>query len=251
MELFEEDGEEGLVWRLKFLNTKLGPLPKKSLGHIIARSDGGKTAIALSEITHFAMQVQNRPLLYCSNEEDVDRVKKRGYCAMLGVSKVWLRNNLQEAEERWIMMNGNNIKFIKEVYEINKVKQLMDYYNPRVVIIDQGPNVAVDNKKLEGVARLKELYIQYRDLANKYDSSIVSLGQASINAENKKLLTMSNMDASKTDIPGQLDWLVGIGKLEERGYEEIRWLNIIKNKLTGRYGNDQVLLRIATSRFED
>ncbi len=137
------------------------------------------------------------------------------------------------------------------MYDISQIKQYMNYYNPRLVVIDQGPNIAVENKRLEGVARLKELYIQYRDLANKYDCDIISLGQASVNAENKKLLTGSNMDASKTDIPGQCDWIVGIGKLEDRGYEEVRWLNIIKNKLTGKYGSGQVLLRKATCRFED
>jgi hypothetical protein len=170
---------------------------------------------------------------------------------MNGVSEAWVENNIQKAEENWVRFGGDKIKFIKEVYNISKIKQLMDYYNPRLVVIDQGPNIAIENKKLEGVARLKELYVQYRELANKYDCDIISLGQASVNAENKKLLTGSNMDASKTDIPGQCDWIIGIGKLEDRGYEEIRWLNVIKNKLTGKYGSSQVLLKTNTGRFED
>jgi hypothetical protein len=111
---------------------------------------------------------------------------------------------------------------------------------PRVVVIDQGPKLNVPNRRLEGVARLQYLYNRYRDLAGEYDCSIITLGQADNAAENKKYLNLNNMDSSKVAIPGELDFCLGIGRVNDPGYENVRYLNVCKNKLTGLYGSEQV-----------
>jgi hypothetical protein len=157
--------------------------------------------------------------------------------------------NYDAAWEAWIKRGGENLKFIGSIAHISQVIQKLERFKPRVVIIDQGPKVQTYGN-LEGVARLQQLYNQYRDLANEYDCSIITLGQADNLAENRKYLNLNNLDSSKVAIQGELDWCLGIGRIDTEGFEEVRYLNSCKNKLTGRYGRGEVLFDINRCRFK-
>ena len=251
-ELFSPE-PDGLRWRLQFLNEKLGPLRKRTLGHIYARPDGGKTSLAISEVTFLAQQMNGRPILYLNNEEDIRRIKRWAICSMLNVTEEWVINNLDEAEMLWQDQGGDNIKFIGSVDSMDQVEKYIENFNPRVVIIDQGPNVILPqvSKKMSEVGILKELYFNYRNLAKKFDTSIITLGQASEKAENRQILYLSHISDSKTHIPGHLDFALGIGFVDDPKFWNYRWLNIAKNKFGGRGQQKQVIFDSTKSRFSD
>jgi hypothetical protein len=78
----------------------------------------------------------------------------------------------------------------------------------------------------------------------------LTVGQASVDAANKKWLEMHMLDNSKTGKPKEMDFIIGLGRTlgEEDG---IRYINIPKNKLIGRNGKHTVKFNPATGRFSD
>jgi len=250
-DLFAKVTGSGLKFRLRWLRETYGFLRPGTLGHIFARPDAGKTSLALNELVHFAYQLDDEhPALYLNNEEGIERIKARAMSAMLSVTPQWIMENYDAAETKWDKGKGERLKFIGGINHISKVVQKLERFNPRVVVIDQGPKVDTYGS-LEGVQRLQILYNTYRDLANEHNCSIITLGQADNNAENRKYLNLNNLDASKVAIQGELDWCLGIGKVDTGGLEEVRYLSNVKNKLTGRYGKGEVHFDIQTCRFTD
>ena len=70
---------------------------------------------------------------------------------------------------------------------------------------------------------------------------------------------MSDMDLSKTGKAAEADWILGIGKTHEPGFEFIRYINISKNKLSGdedtdpgqRHAKIQVEIQPDIARYKD
>ena len=250
-ELVAKATGEGLRFRLKWLRNTYGFLRPGTLGHIFARPDAGKTSLALNELCYMASQLNDRPGLYLNNEEGIERIKLRAMSAAMSMPVEWIEANPAKADKTWEEdWQGDNIKFIGGINHISKVVQKLERFHPRIIVIDQGPKVDTYGK-LEGVQRLQILYNQFRDLANEQDCSIITLGQADNNAENRKYLSLNNLDSSKVAIQGELDWCLGIGKVDAEGFEEVRYLSNVKNKLTGRYGKGEVTFDAQICRFMD
>jgi hypothetical protein len=251
-DLLEMDKEGGVRWSLKFLNDTLGPLQLRTLGHIFARPDGGKTSLALNMVAYMAYQMKkmDKELLYMNNEEDIRIVKRRLYSAMLGWDKAYIERHRKEAEELFKAKGGDNIMLVGGVNHIRKVEHYIHVLKPHIAIIDQGPKVAFPGDCNE-VERKQRLFNKYREIAKDYNCAFVSLGQADNAADGKRWLHLGNLDGSKVGIPGELDWCLGIGKSNDHGYEFIRYLSIAKNKLTGIYGRGEVKFDPAKCRYED
>jgi len=62
-------------------------------------------------------------------------------------------------------------------------------------------------------------------------------------------LQLNHMDSSKIGIPGELDFAIGVGSIEEIGYEEVRYLSVCKNKLKGMHGKGEVTFKYKTCNF--
>ena len=121
----------------------------------------------------------------------------------------------------------------------------MNSFKVRMVVIDQGDKVKFGGDgNFSTVERLKVLYGKFRELAKKYDIPVITVGQASAEAENVKWLSLNHMDFSKTGKPGELDWAIGIGKLQkdvDNGIESVRYISLAKNKMrTGKHSRTSV-----------
>lgn len=246
----EEAGQ--LKWSLSFLNDVLGsPLPKR-LGHIFARPDGGKTSMAVHQMCVFAYQLKDTEgnLLYLQNEEDDEQIRLRSVQTMCNVEEDTIRKDPDYYEEMYNKKGGQRIKIIGGVDNLWKVKRYVRSFRPKVVFVDQGPKVQLPDKDLNDVRRLQMLYNNYRELAKEYECAVITLGQADQLSTNKKFLGLHNLDSSKVGIPGELDWCFGIGHVDDPGQESYRYLNIAKNKLTGKRGRATVLFNYKIGRFE-
>lgn len=245
--LEKEAYRPGLRWRLSCLNEDIGELRGCSLGHVYARPDTGKTSFLVSEITNFASQIEDDEcIIWFNNEEAGSKVQFRLYQSVLQASKDQIESFADKAEAEFERLGGKKIKIYDDsAIRVEDVEQMLTSFKVRLVVIDQGDKVKFGGDgNYSTVERLKVLYGKFRELAKKYDIPIVTVGQASAEAENVKWLSLNHMDFSKTGKPGELDWAIGIGKLMkdvENGIESVRYISLSKNKMrTGRHSHTSV-----------
>jgi len=237
-QIIEDIKRDGLDWSLDFLNSAIGPVYPGTLGHILARPEVGKTAFCVSQASFFAYQLRktNEKVLFLSNEEGVNRTRARAYASLIGLPvDTLLQDKEDQYEQLYLEKGGKNLVFVGEVGTLAKVEQNIARYKPRVVIVDQGPKVSLPGNYSSVEAR-QLVYNAYRTMASRNRLVFITVGQADSAAENKKWLTYNHIDGSKVGIPGECDYIIGIGRSEEK--EDHRYFCISKNKLgikLGRY----------------
>ena len=70
---------------------------------------------------------------------------------------------------------------------------------------------------------------------------------------------MANVANAKTAKQAEADWILGIGKTNDPGYEFVRFLHLSKNKLAGdedsdptlRHGKREVIIDPNVARYKD
>jgi replicative DNA helicase len=251
--------EGGLHWRLNCLNRSLGPLRKGNFGHIFARVNTGKTALWISELTHMAQQT-DKPILIFFNEEQGIDVVYRMYNAITGLTYLELKSDPRGAKKIWDAKLGDKIKFIDDPSMVNKktMEKLCALHEPALILIDNMDKVkgfSGDRKDL----LLHEIYKWGRDLAKTY-CPVITIGQADATGKNSKVIDDSQMADSKTAKPSEMDFIIGIGREDKEGYENMRYLTVSKNKLRGDENTQEdmrhmrghpVLLKTQYSIYED
>jgi hypothetical protein len=243
--------DSGIKWPLKILNKCIGGVAP-SLGLVIARPDVGKTSFILNCLAYFAHQFKgtDHQLLYCGNEEGIIGLKARCGVSLLGVETEWAEANTKAFGEMVSVKGGDCIRYHGGVKSVRDIETLVKRYNPVVVVADQIGKMKVPGNKVEGPAGLAIIYQWFRDKAQEHNTMFMGVAQADLNASNKQWITMDNINASKTDVPGELDWGIGVGSVDEPGMESIRFINVFKNKQKyGRKGRDQVSFNPETCRY--
>jgi len=138
------------------------------------------------------------------------------------------------------------------------MEALCKEYNPSFIVIDQLSEVHGFHNDREDL-RLGAAFRWARELAKVYDCPIIAVNQADASGEGKKYLDMGNVANSKTEIPAKADFILGIGKSNDQGFELIRHFNISKNKLMGdpdtdprqKHGRFDVLIQPEIARYKD
>ena len=246
----------GLRWRLDCLNHSLGSLRKGDFGFVFARPETGKTTFLASEITEMARQT-DRPIIWFNNEEQGRKVMLRCYQAALGMTIEELSADFAGNQRKFMELTKGNIKIYGQENIIGKhsIEEVCRRFNPSLIIMDQIDKVKgfkADRHDLE----LKETYQWARELAKLY-GPVIGVCQAGGSGEGKAHLTMNDVDSSKTGKQGEADWILGIGKIEDAGYEYVRYFNISKNKLIGdpdtrpemRHGKPTVNIKPSIARY--
>jgi replicative DNA helicase len=249
--------DKGLRWRLNALNQSLGSLRKGNFGFLFARPETGKTTFLASECTHFITQTE-RPILWFNNEEDGEAVQTRIFQAFFGITEKTLSSNLEEYNRIYNEIVGDRLK-IRDSASIHKteVLRLTQKLEPALIIFDQLDKIKGFHNDREDL-RLGEIYIWARELAKEF-CPVIGVSQSDASGEGKKYLNMDNVANAKTAKQAEADWILGIGKSNDNGFELIRHFNISKNKLIGdedtlpmlRHGKFDVLIQPEIARFRD
>jgi len=252
--------KHGLRWRLGSLNQILGSLRKGDFGFIFARPETGKTTFLASEISYFAEQIppDAGPILWFNNEEEGKKVQLRIFQATLGIKLDQLFSNIKEYNSIYHNTINNKLKLI-DTATISKtmVEKYCKEYNPSAIIFDQLDKVKGFTADREDL-RLGSIYQWARELAKAY-GPVIAVSQADGSGEGKKWLTMENVANAKTAKQAEADWILGIGKTHQDGFEFIRHLHASKNKLTGdldsvpamRHGKVDVIIEPEIARYKD
>lgn len=260
-ELYEEAYQHhGLRWRLTSLNTSLGSLRRGDFGYIFARPETGKTTFLASEMSFFARQIANDsgPGIWFNNEEQHRKVMLRIIQAHFGITIQELAKDIKGYEERYKEENREKL-LIPNMDVIHKrdVESICKEYNPSFIVFDQLSKIQGFSNERDDI-RLGMTFGWARDLAKEY-APVIGVNQADASGEGKKYLTMDNTAGAKTAIQAEADWILGIGKSNDQGFELIRHFNICKNKLMGdsdskpelRHGKFDLLIQADIARYRD
>jgi replicative DNA helicase len=260
--LVETFRKPGLRWRLNTLNQMLGSLRGGDFGFIFARPETGKTTFLASETTFMAEQLseESGPIIWLNNEEKGSKVKIRCYQASLGASLAAINSNPVAARNAYMKKTKGKHMILNPAGSISKtmVERICKQYKPSLLIFDQIDKIVGFEADREDL-KLGAMYQWARELAKEHDCAVIGVCQADGSGEGQKWLTMGNVANAKTAKQAEADWIVGIGKVADVGYENLRYLNASKNKLAGdedtdptmRHGKREVLIKAEVARYED
>jgi replicative DNA helicase len=253
--------KQGLRWRLKTLNEMLGSLRKGDFGFVFARPETGKTTFLASEVTFMCEQLgeEDGPVLWINNEEQSDKVMIRCIQASHEADLPSLYSDLAGYNNAFKQKTKGKLKIIKDVAIVHRsfVEKLCRRYKPSLIIFDQIDKITGFDSDREDL-KLGAIYQWARELAKVY-APVIAICQADGSGEGVKWLTMSNVANAKTSKQAEADWILGIGKVNDPGYENVRYLHLSKNNRMGdedskpdqRHGRREVIIRPDIARYVD
>jgi hypothetical protein len=247
----------GLRWRLNSLNRALGSLRKGNFGFIFARPETGKTTFLCSEVSHMAGQADG-PIIHLNNEQPGAEVQLRYYQATLGYTMEQLYSNQKAAHEAFMeKTQGKILLYDSAQIHRKQVEKLCELHKPSLLLYDQIDKIQGFDSDRDDL-RLGAVYQWARELAKTYCPAI-GVCQSDGTGEGVKWLTMAHVANAKTSKQAEADWILGIGKVHDPGYERLRFLHLSKNKLIGdmdtdaklRHGKWEVLIDPEVGRYRD
>lgn len=233
--LDEEVVKNGAPFVNKSPNDVIRGMRVGQLGLIYAYVDTGKTSYGVANACSVARYLHanniNRPVIYGCNEEAVTRITLRSIQCLTGWSDEELNKN-RKAVPAILKHNGfDKMKFVDRVNDMRKVEKILMAYNPRALFIDLGTKVNLTRSKLEGVDALERKFNIYRDLAKKYQTTIIAMAQGGDECFNKQYPSLRDIYGSKSAVQGELDWAISIGvDNSDTKYIGWRYFAITKNK---------------------
>lgn len=247
----------GLRFRLNSLNKALGSLRKGDFGFIFARPETGKTTFLASEVTFMAEQATG-PILWLNNEEQDEKVMLRCYQAALGITMEQLMIDIEGNKKKFHDLFGGRLKIFNIVSATkSQIEKLIAREKPSLVVFDQIDKIkGFDNDRED--LRLGSIYIWARELAKTY-CPVIGVCQADGSGEGQRWLSMANVANAKTSKQAEADWILGIGRVNDVGYDNLRFLHLSKNKLLGdpdsdnsmRHGRWETLIDPERARYVD
>jgi hypothetical protein len=254
--------QPGLRWRLSTLNAMLGSLRAGDFGFIFARPETGKTTFLASETTYMASQLpaDAGPIIWFNNEEQHNKVRIRCFQATLGATLAQINSNPEAARNAFLKATNGKHQLLNTKGAITKelVEQVVRKYRPSLVIYDQIDKIHGFRADRDDLI-MGAIYQWARELAKEFGHASIGVCQADGSGEGQKWLTMANVANAKTAKQAEADWILGIGKTNDVGYEAIRYLHASKNKLAGdqdsdpslRHGRREVLINPSIARYVD
>jgi len=212
---------------------------------IYAPTEVGKSLVALNMARGFLED--GHTVLYCGNEDPAKSMLLRAYTSLTGMDKNELRSNTGKAKDI-AYDNGWNRFIFKELTpgSLREVRALVEKYNPTIVFIDQMANM--DCRSSSKVEKNEILACGLRAMAKKYDYVSIIVHQASDDAYGKNVLEKNHLYYSNVGVQGQMDIMIGIGMDESYKQQDLRMLNLTKNKISGNHEHFPVRVNEALSR---
>ena len=249
--------QQGIRWRLDFLNKSLGSLRPGDFGMLIKRPESGGTAFC-ADLEMFAADQVDRPILHFNNEEEDKKVIFRMYMSYFGCTADQLRTNWRKYNEVFQQRVAPKYRFFGIEYCNKKtIEDIISELNPSLVVYDQMSKIkGFDNDRLDLI--LGDIFQWARELT-KQGHAALAIHQADGSAEGAKWLDMGHVANAKTSIQAECDFIIGMGKTSNPNEEQVRFLNISKNKLLGdsdslpylRHGRGEIIIQPEIMRFKD
>ena len=247
-ELFQDfEADPDFPFPIATLEDEVAGTYRGNLGIIFARPESGKSSFC-AFLAAEAIRKGHR-VGYIMNEETAKRMKSRVLTAYFNVHKeTYMKeiDNIKEVYKRDIEDNlyimdsvGSDIMEIDQFTKLNKID---------ILFIDQLDKVKVNGEFSRGDERLKELYVNAREIAKRNMCMVWAVSQASYDAHNRQFLDFAMLDGSKTGKAGEADIIIGIGKNPGED-DDTRFLCVSKNKISGWHGHIVCEIDKLTGRY--
>lgn len=215
---------------------------------VYARPELGKSLFCIDQSAFWCESGYR--VLYIENEEPLFDTTVRFIGRICGRTRDEVRNNPEKAQEvldRKGYRNWTGVSLSPGNFPA--ISRLVERVKPHIVVINQLRNVDVgdDNR----VTALEKAAIGGRNLAKSRGVVVVSVTQAGDSAEGKSHLGLSDIDFSKTGMPGPIDLAIAIGASENDLRFGIRTINLPKNKLGGEHTSFQARFLPQTGVVEE
>lgn len=190
---------------------------------VFARPDTGKTTFVVNLVCGFL--AKGLRVLYCANEEPIQDIRDRVQSRLLRVDRASLREVLVGRPQAALARGVIQIVRCADFKSLRKALEHSDY---DVLVIDQIRNMRTkaDNR----VGELEVAGIAARAIAGDYAVLCVSVTQAADSASGRAYLDMSDVDSSKTGLPGAVDAMIGLGADDAMRVNGLMGVSLCKSK---------------------
>lgn len=219
-------------------------LDRGHFGIIFARPETGKTTFVSFLAQKFIKQ--GHTVAVWGNEEPAIRTKLRIIQSYFEVTREELSDGRSEFAEAWSEQVSSRLHVLDCVgTTIQEIDDWCKINKPDIIFIDQLDKVKVDGKFNRGDEKLKEIYLQAREIAKRNKCLVWGVSQASAEADGMREVEYRFLDNSKTGKAGEADLIIGIGKRnDDAGRNGLRHICISKNKQNGFHGTVDVMIDI-------
>jgi hypothetical protein len=176
-------------------------------------------------------------VLYVGNEDQVAILKRRALCRVADMTWGETEARWDEAQRLWIERGAEDRLLFAQLEggTVDDLPEMIEQHEAAVLILDQIRGLMSDE---DGMTRkLEANAIAVRHLLLRYGLIGVSVTQANDRSQgyNQKppiWLDMTDIDSSRTGLPGTADLIIGIGYDDDMKARGQRMLSIPKNKLS-------------------
>ena len=234
-----------------------------ALGHIVydllpgdhilvyASPETGKSLTAITMACGFAYQ--GKRVLYVGNEDPAMRMIGRIKSCLSGMTKEQRDEAPEECDRRAKARGFDNIIFVElSPGTTDDIEKLVREHKPDVCVVDQVLNLRLSGGKQPSETERLEHTCQRLRMLYKAEKVIgISISQADGQAVNKLQLGIENVYYSNIGVQGQVDVMIGVGMNHDFEASGRRYLNVTKNKASGRHAGCTVRCNFGISKLED
>ena len=206
-----------------------------------ARSNVGKSSFHASLCAApNGWAAQGARILILCNEEKPERVASRYMTAATGMTMHQIAEDKTQAH-RYYDPIRDNLKFVDATGRtMSWAEGVIKKHKPEILVLDIGSKFvedAVVGSASNSAEALKANAIYARNLGKMYGCLVVYCTQLSAEAEGKIVLSQAMIEGSKTGLAGESDLMILVARNppmnDQTEDDGMRYLNIVKNKITG------------------
>lgn len=215
---------------------------------VFGRPEIGKSTFIASN--NIGYMKQGHTVVYFGNEEPGHKIMLNHVRAATGLTEEQLQENFKKGRvdyENWDKIKDKFILYDTVGLGVSDVNNYVAAADANIVVVDQLDKLQVKDSSNKEHTRLKQVYVQAREIAKRNGVLVIGVSQASVDAENKRYLQYSMLDESKTGKAGEADVIIGIGKQDIDAPSE-RYIQLSKNKITGNLSGFKCMFDTKTCR---
>lgn len=239
--LAETSDENRWKFNISTLSRQVYGIGPSEFGIVFARPEVGKTAFVISICAGpNGFCQQGAKVLYLGNEEKTTRTKLRAIQACSGMNREEIAANPDLAMSKYMSIKDRLIMKDIQEWDLDRVDSYCELNKPDVIILDQGDKINIAGNYNASHERIRELFRSIRELSKRHNAALLTVSQASADAEGKTRIDFSMLEGSKTGKAAEADVIFGLSKYssntDDDAPDNTRFINISKNKLSGYRG---------------